>query len=688
MAMIEKIRNQRSLLMIVLGIGMLGFLVPFDAVIALTGNGTNREVGNVNGKSISGQEYQNAVKNRIDLGFKDPRNGVEGVKNEVWEDMTTDILLADVYAETGIIVTDKEFMEMLFKDIDSGYMSKAFYSNGDEKRRWVNNFKQMLASEIGQQDFLRFKSIITLKRKREKFNYLVNRGVYANSLEGKYDYLNANRQVEFNYVVKLFKNITDSVVNVSESDVMDYYNKHKSDKEFEQNEGRDVTLIKIPLVASVNDIDSLTAELNEIKEDWNKSEDKRTFAETDPDGFIDTLRLSQVETNVDEASFFEVEVGSMVGPYSKGNKMIVANVVNRKMVADTSATVRNILLKAKDVKDANEMARLNTKADSLISVINAGGDFGALAARYSEDPRSKSKGGVYENLRQGVREPSFNDFSFNKRIGFVGSVETSEGVHIIEVLDRNYKVEEAEVALIARPIVASNKTRTKARTSAINLAIDYSNKEDIVTAAENAGYTTSEAVNIIREAKSISGIKNAGELINWIYSAEKGDISQPILADNTYVIALVDLIKEDGEPEFEAVEEKMREGAIKDAQAKYYVELMNGNNLDEIANAVDEPVRTCSKANMQIAKISGSGTAVDEPIVVGSAFSIPAGNMSIPLVGESGIWVIAPKTIIEPEEKTDYLEEQTKLVTIAQNGLSSVVIEAMSEAAEVEDNRN
>ena len=63
MAMIEKIRNQRSLLMIVLGIGMLGFLVPFDAVIALTGNGTNREVGNVNGKSISGQEYQNAVKN-------------------------------------------------------------------------------------------------------------------------------------------------------------------------------------------------------------------------------------------------------------------------------------------------------------------------------------------------------------------------------------------------------------------------------------------------------------------------------------------------------------------------------------------------------------------------------------------------------------------------------------------------
>ena len=682
MAMIEKIRNQRSLLMIVLGIGMLGFLVPFDAVIALTGNGTNREVGNVNGTGISGQDYQVAVQNRRSLGFTG-----EGLTNEVWDDMTTDLLLADVYAETGIVVTDKEFQEMLFGDIDSGYMSRAFYSNGDNKRTWVNNFTQMLASERGQQNFLRYKSVITLKRKREKFSSLVNRGVYANALEGKYDYLNANRQVEFKYVVKLFKNIPDSVVNVSESDVMSYYNEHKSDKEFEQSEGRDVTLIKIPLGASVNDIDALSAELNETKEAWNNIEDKRAFAEADPDGFVSTVRLSQVETNVDEASFFEVEIGSMVGPYNKGDRMIIANVLSRKMVADTTATVRHILLKAKDVKDANEMASLNAKADSLISVIKAGGDFGALAARYSEDPGSKSKGGVYENFPQGQMVPSFNDFSFNKRIGALGSVETSYGVHIIEVLDRNYKVEEAEVALIARPIGASEDTRREAYAAANDFSIEYTNKEDLVVAAENAGYTTSEAVNVIREAKSLSGIKNAGELVNWIYSAEKGEISYPILADKTYVIAVVDLVKEDGEPEFEVVEEKMRAGALKEAKANYYVELMNGNNLDEIASTIGEPVRTGYKANMQTAAISGSGAGA-EPVVVGSAFSIPAGNMSTPIVGESGIWVIAPEKITEPEEKTDYLEEQTKLVTRAQSGLSIAVTNAMSEAAGVEDNRN
>ena len=153
------------------------------------------------------------------------------------------------------------------------------------------------------------------------------------------------------------------------------------------------------------------------------------------------------------------------------------------------------------------------------------------------------------------------------------------------------------------------------------------------------------------------------------------------------MIAVVDLIKEDGYPEFEAVEEKMRAGALKEAKANYFVELMNGNNLDEIANTISEPVRTGYKANIQTAAISGSG-AGPEPKVVGSAFSIPIVNMSTPIVGESGVWVIAPEKITEPEDKTDYLEEQTKLVTRDQSGLSIAVINAMSEAAGVEDNRN
>ena len=37
MAMIENIRKRRGLLIFFIGIGMLGFLVPYDAVMSLNG---------------------------------------------------------------------------------------------------------------------------------------------------------------------------------------------------------------------------------------------------------------------------------------------------------------------------------------------------------------------------------------------------------------------------------------------------------------------------------------------------------------------------------------------------------------------------------------------------------------------------------------------------------------------------
>ena len=45
--MIEQIRNRQGLLLAMIGMGMLGFLVPYDAVLALIGQGNNRDVGSV-----------------------------------------------------------------------------------------------------------------------------------------------------------------------------------------------------------------------------------------------------------------------------------------------------------------------------------------------------------------------------------------------------------------------------------------------------------------------------------------------------------------------------------------------------------------------------------------------------------------------------------------------------------------
>ncbi len=684
MAMIENIRNQQGLLMVVLGIGMLGFLVPYDAVLSLLGQGASTEVGSVNGISITGQEYQIAVQQRRGLGFSG-----EQLPEEVWQDMTSAIYMSDEYSDIGLVVTDKEYQEMLFGDLVSPYVSRAFYSNGDNKRTWVQNFQSMLTTPQGKANFMNYKAVIVAKRKKEKFEALAQAGAYTNALEGKYDYLNTERKAEFKYVVKLFNTIADSTVSLSERDVQVYYSEHKEDKQFEQIEGRDITTVKIPVGASSGDVDDLNSELTKLATEWASAENAVEFATANinsPEA-VSNIRIAEVETDITESTFFDIEVGSIVGPYQKGDVLIVANIISRSMVPDTAARVRHILLQAKDVKDADEMVALNSKADSLERLLKNGADFTDLASRFSDDPGSKSNGGVYDFFPQGRMVQPFNDFSFNKPIGSIGSVETSYGVHVIEVLDRRKKVEEVEVAKITRNIAASDKTKRDAYSASNEFAIETTDRISLENSAEEAGYTFNEVKDIKRNATSISGMKDARELVNWAYNAELGEISQPILIDDNYVVAILNASREKGIPKLEDVEEKMRAGALKEAKGEYYATLMNGANLEEVAAAIGATVKTALNVNLKTSTIAGSGAAA-EPEVAGLAFSIPVGEMSNPIIGNNGVWVIAPSSITEAAEKTDFLSEQSALVTTARKGLSLAITNSMRDGSDVIDKRN
>jgi len=536
--------------------------------------------------------------------------------------------------------------------------------------------------------FMNYKRVIISKRKKEKFESLVQAGAYTSELEGKFDYTHTARTAKFKYVVKLFNTIADSAVEVSNRDILAFYASHKDEKKYNQAEGRDITIVKIPVGASEGDVESINAELNILASGWSSAEDAAEFAkENGTDDPIRTIRFADVETDITESTFFDVNVGTVVGPYQKGESIILANVLSRTMVPDTAAKVRHILLQAKDEKDASEMAVLKSKGDSLVRLLNNGADFTDLASRFSDDPGSKTNGGVYDFFPKGRMVKEFNDFSFNKRIGTIGAVETNFGIHVIEVLDRRKKVEEVEVAMIVRALDASDKTKRDAYSNANEFAIESTDQESLIASAKDAGYTSSDIKNIIRKATSLAGLLDATELVNWSYGAEVGEISQPILIDDNYVVAILTLSKEEGVPAFEDVEEKMIAGATQLAKGKHYASLMNGANLEEVASAVNAIVKTAQNVNLNKATIAGSGAAAEHE-VAGLAFSIPVGEMSNAIIGNHGVWVIAPVSITEAEDKTNFLTEQSTLATKARSGLSVAITNSIRDESNVTDNRN
>jgi len=681
--MIEQIRNRQGLLLAMIGIGMLGFLVPYDAVLALMGQGNTRDVGSVDGESISALDYRMEVDERRRLGFSGDQ-----LQDEVWADLTANIVLDDTYDALGLEVTDAEFQEMLFGDLDSPYMGRAFYSNGENKAFWQQNFGAMLTTDQGKLNLLSYKRLILAKRKKEKMDALLADALYTNSLEGKYEYINAEKKAEIKYVAKLYKNINDDEVSVSDSDVKRYYNAHKNDPKFQQTEGRDISYVKIPLGASEADIQAMEGEMASVSSDWAAADDAEAFAQEANGGREDirNLRLAQVELDVNEAKFFSEAPGTIVGPYTKNGQMQLAQVIERTMVPDEAAKCRHILLTAKDAKDAEEMAELGARADSLKRVLRNGGDFDDLVQRFSGDPGSKATGGVYDFFPKGRMVKPFEDFCFNKPIGALGWVETTYGVHLIEVLDRRSEVEEARVAFITKPVSASSGTAREAYAMASEFAINATDKESLMAAAADAGYATGEANSIAPAARSIAGVRDAAEIVSWAYRSEAGEVSNPILTPDFYIVAHLDAATKAGVPELESVRDEMREGAINEAKGELYAEKMDGANLEDIAAAVGETVKTGRDLSIKFPTVRGSGAST-EPKVAGAALAIPVGSMSSPIVGTHGVWVIAPQNVTEAGSKDSYLEEQSTLASRARTNFPFTVLNTMQKAAGVEDNR-
>lgn len=142
---------------------------------------------------------------------------------------------------------------------------------------------------------------------------------------------------------------------------------------------------------------------------------------------------------------------------------------------------------------ADRAARV--RADSLLARIRAGESFDALAARYSDDPATKDKGGDLGVFARGTMLQAFEDAVFAMQEGDLGGpVKTEVGYHIIKCTEHAPAF--VQPLKLVYSIVASDCARVKGDTLAMVRADSL--VRTIKTAAQGRavakrlGYTTNE----------------------------------------------------------------------------------------------------------------------------------------------------------------------------------------------------
>jgi peptidyl-prolyl cis-trans isomerase D len=681
MAMIEKIRNQRWLLIVVVGVSLLGFLI--NGAVLKWIQGGNSDIGEINGETISATEWMAAIdEQKLLFNY----NGNEtGLSNDTWNNLVESKLFLGEFEELGLSVSDEEYDEILFGEMTSPYVRQVIYQgqvDSTKRNSLRTNFDGMPANIATG-----YKNLISIKRMKEKYDLMVKKGQYANNLDGKWAFKQASDKVSLSYVVKTYAEIPDSTVTVSESDIRDYYNKHKNDREYKQESSRSVEYIKFPVRASSMDSTTLKAQLADLAGSFRTATSDSSFAaenaNTPAKAFSRYHAGSFPEPYNTQVS--SDSLGKIIGPFEYNDAYCIAKVSNRINQLD-SVRARHILVKA-DRKIPAELATARAKADSIKSVIAKENNFEAMAAQYGTDG-TKNSGGDLNWFAKGAMVKEFEDAAFSGAKGALQIVVTDFGVHVLEVTDQKFAV--AKVAIVDRRIEPSSGTRKDAYRLASDFSLNFADTASFRAAADtlNGGTVVTPANNIKPNATNIPGLANGGTVVSWAYGAELGEVSQPMMIDNDYIIAALTEIKERGVPTLENVYDKMKAEAIKEKKAEKYMEMMKQGSLAEIATAIGSTVKTSADLTLKATNIPGSGVNVQEYEVIGIAFGMKKDFVSSPIKGKGGVYVLQKTSdIVEGVSDDNYTKDRETLATSNQNKAATAIFNSFKEEGDIEDNR-
>jgi foldase protein PrsA len=172
---------------------------------------------------------------------------------------------------------------------------------------------------------------------------------------------------------------------------------------------------------------------------------KQYFDSQGKDALDKQLKASNI-TQKDIEDYIHRSLVAMTDTDSKVTDQQIKDTYDTNLKADPKAfdvaTVSHILIALQDSttgKDIRTKDEALNRAKEVKDKLDKGGDFGALAKEYSDDPGSKDNGGKYENehLATSQWDPEFKKAAAELPVNKVSDpIETSFGYHIMLVNSR------------------------------------------------------------------------------------------------------------------------------------------------------------------------------------------------------------------------------------------------------------
>jgi peptidyl-prolyl cis-trans isomerase D len=696
MGLMNSMRNRGGLLVGVIAFAIVAFLAG-DVLISGQNifGGQPTDMGEINGSKVEIEDFQTKLDANIEqyktsTGQSNLNEGMTGyLVDQTWNQVIYDEVMKQRIAKSGIKVSPEELFDMVQGSNPHPEVRRAFTNpqtgvfDPSQVLNFLKNMDQQDPTGDTRKQWLSFEKAISDERVRQKYMNAVKAGMYVPTVFAKADYMDKNKTANISYVLLDYTTVSDSSIQVSESDVKTYYNANKYKYKQAENT-RSFDYISIDVLPSKDDTLEtqkwIYEQLTGLQNSTNDSSYINLNADTKYLGAFN--KKGELPAALDTIMFSKPQ-GFIYGPFIDGGAFKIAKLISIKTMPDT-VRARHILLPTANV----DPAAVKKTADSLKALIDAGANFAALAMQYSTDG-SKDKGGDlgYFDNKQMVKP--FSDFCFQGTKGKRGVVLSQFGYHIIEITDQKNFNKQISVGVIDRAITPSNST-TQAlfgKANALVSSIESSSEFDNVTLTD--GFSKRVADDIKETDRFIAGIESPRELIRWAYKADVNDVSPLFEAGNKYVFARLTKVKEAGNIPMEYIKTELEAAVRKEKKAtllkdKITAAMSGASTIQQVAQKLNVTAVPASGISFGFPVIPGVSR---EPMVVGKLFGSDKGKMVGPVEGERGAYLVYVESFVDALPLPDYTSNKRDLYTSAKSRVDNELLEGLKKAAKIKDNR-
>ena len=662
MASLQRIRNHGALLITIVGLAMLAFILgDFLNSGSSFFNRSRENVGVIEGQKIHYTEYEAAKDQltevyKIESGRSDFDEDMHAqIRNQVWNMFVMDYTMRAQAKEIGMDVTTDELTELCIGENVHQILRgrRAFYGeDGQYSREIVKNLIAAIneGSEDAEQNanlqqaktyWMYWEKAVRMSYMQEKYTSLLQHLLKANSLDAEYAFDARQKGVSAEYVMQPYYSVADSLVKVSDREIKKLYAQHK--EQYKQTPNRAIKYIAFDIVPSEDDFKAAETLMNNLKEEFQTTEDVSLVVNTNSDVMYDGRDYSE-ETVPAQFKEFAFAKGAKAGDCTdilfENNTYAMARIMQAGYSMPDSVELKAI------VEDGEDQELGWFKAADLPKNI--------------AEPALAGKRGEKFTVAQGMGEQTY------------------------EIMEIGKPTPKVKLAILAREVTPSSKTYSIIYNNAKQFIVNNNNAEALEAAAQEAGMTVVPQFNLTATTDKVGQLAASRPIVRWAFEAKEGQVSDVFECGQQFIVAALTEVNDGDYRPLEAVRAELTYEATNNAKAEYIKKELKGvESLEAAAQIMGQKVQSVERVSLADSRLGNAGM---EPAVIGAAIAQGENALSEPIQGNMGVFVIKTGAANNAEGTFNAENEKAQLSSRFAY-LPYQAIQLLEDEAEITDNR-